>query len=82
MLEKLLKELGERGYEVMWRYETMTNSIRIRMEKKIGKEWCYEERIVGFDELYYGSGSQSMFEFNMDRILREMFRRLRNRLPI
>lgn len=70
VLERLLKELGERGFEVSWRYEIMTNSIVIRMEKRIGGRWRILETRVEFSDLY--SGGSAMFEFNMMYILREM----------
>ena len=33
-IERLLKELGERHFEVLWRYEVFTNSIVIQMDKR------------------------------------------------
>lgn len=36
MLEKLLKELGKKGYEVSWRYVVMLDAIDIRHLKRIG----------------------------------------------
>ena len=70
MLEKLLKELGERGFEVSWRYEIMTNLIIIRMEKRIDGRWYKLNSRVEFSDLY--SGGSALFEFNMMYILREM----------
>lgn len=70
MLEKLLKELGERGFEVLWRYEITTNSIIVRMEKRIGGRWRGLDTRVEFSDLY--SGGSALFEFNMMYILREM----------
>ena len=70
MLEKLLKELGERGFEVFWRYEITTNLILIRMEKRIDGRWRKLDSRVEFSDLY--SGGSALFEFNMARILREM----------
>lgn len=32
MLEKTLIDLAHRHFEIMWRYEAMTNSIIVRME--------------------------------------------------
>ena len=29
MIESLLKELGERHFEILWRYESATNSLEI-----------------------------------------------------
>ena len=70
MLEKLLKELGERGFEVSWRYEIMTNLIIIRMEKRIDRRWYKLDSRVEFSDLY--SGGSALFEFNMMYVLREM----------
>lgn len=70
MLEKLLKELGERHFEVSWRYEVMTNSIIIRIEKRIDGLWRKLDTRVDFSKLY--SGGSAMFEFNTMYILREM----------
>lgn len=79
MLEKLLKELGEQGYTVEWRYELPTNSIIIRLIKIFpGEGWRRYQlcQKVGFDEFYYGVCSQSMFEFNMVQILRQMVKKI------
>ena len=70
MLEKLLKELGERGFEVSWRYEIMTNLIIIRMEKRIDGRWYKLDSRVEFSDLY--SSGSALFEFNMMYVLREM----------
>lgn len=35
MIENLLKDLGENHFEVLWKYECITDSIVIQMEKKI-----------------------------------------------
>lgn len=78
MLEKLLKELGEKGYEISWQYEFPTNSIIIRLTYQYGADiWQRYTQVqkVGFDEFYYGVGSQSMFEFDMVQILREMVKK-------
>ena len=70
MLEKLLKELSERHFKVSWRYELTTESIIIRLEKRINGLWRKLDNRVGFSMLY--SGGSAMFEFNMVYILREM----------
>lgn len=70
MLEKLLKELDERGFKVSWWYEVMTNSIIIRMGKRIDGLWRKLDNRVEFFDLY--PGGSAMFEFNMARILRGM----------
>lgn len=33
MLEETLKELGERGYNVLWSYSTESNEIYVRVRK-------------------------------------------------
>lgn len=72
MLEKLLKELGEKGYEVSWRYNIMLNCIDIRLERRFNKQWHKLNRMVTFEEMRYISGGQSAFEFAMTQILRWM----------
>ena len=69
MLEKLLKELGEKGYEVSWRYNIMLNCIDIRLERQFNKQWYKLNRMVTFDEIYAISGGLSGFEFAMTQIL-------------
>lgn len=32
MFERILKDLANRHFEVIWRYENMTNSIMVRLE--------------------------------------------------
>ena len=39
MLEKTLIDLAHRHFEIMWRYEAMTNSIIVRMEKRYKQRW-------------------------------------------
>ena len=39
MLEKTLIDLAHRHFEIMWRYEAMTNSIIVHMEKRY-KQQC------------------------------------------
>jgi hypothetical protein len=34
MFERTLKDLANRHFEVIWRYENMTNSIMVRLEKR------------------------------------------------
>lgn len=63
MLEELLKMLGSRGYEVMWRYEVMTNSIVIQLERRVDKQWCQLKRVVSFDDIR---------SFGMAQILKRM----------
>lgn len=75
MLEELLKSLGEAEYNIEWRYEASTNSIIIRLWKMFGERRYTLMQRVCFEDLYYGPGSQSMFEFNMVRIIRELVKR-------
>lgn len=72
MLEKLLKELGEKGYEVSWRYNVTLNCIDIRLERRFNKQWHKFNRMVTFDEMRYLNGGQPGFEFAMTHILRWM----------
>lgn len=44
-IERLLKELGERHFEVLWRYEVLTNSIVIQMDKRYCHQWYRLARI-------------------------------------
>lgn len=76
MLEKLLKELGEKGYEVSWRYNIMLNCIDIRLERRFNKQWHKLNRMVTFEEMRYISGGQSAFEFAMTQILRWLINKM------
>ena len=76
MLEKLLKELGEKGYEVYWRYNIMLNCIDIRLERRFNKQWYKLNRMVTFTEIYAIPGGQSGFEFAMTQILRWMVEKM------
>lgn len=67
MLEKLLKELGERGFEVSWRYEVMTNSIIIRIEKRIDGLWRKLDTRVDFSKLYSGGSTLREMVNKMER---------------
>lgn len=71
MLEKLLKELGEKGYEISWRYEFLTNSIVLQIEKREeGYLPVRYGRQITFDQMRAISGGQPGFEFAMTQILR------------
>lgn len=79
MLEKLLKDLGEQGYEIEWRYEVPTNSIIIRMTKPFKRKTWRRYQLcqkVEFDAFYFGPSSEQMFEFNMVQILRQMVEKM------
>lgn len=67
MLEKLLKELGERHFEVSWRYEVMTNSIIVRMEKRIDGLWRKLDTRVDFSKLYSGGSTLREMANKMER---------------
>ena len=77
MLEKLLKKLGEQGYEVMWRYNVMMNCIDIRLERRFKKQWYTLNQMVAFNEIRAIPGSQSGFEFAMTQILRWMVEKMK-----
>lgn len=76
MLEKLLKELGEQGYEVSWRYNVIPNAIDIRLEKRYIKQWYKLNQMVTFDEIRAIPGSQLGFEFAMTQILQWMVKKM------
>ena len=76
MLEKLLKELGEKGYEVSWRYNVMLNCIDIRLERRFNKQWYKLNRMVTFAEMCDISGGQPGFEFAMTQCLRRMVNKM------
>lgn len=78
MLEKLLKELGEKGYEVSWRYVVTLGVIDIRLKRRINKQWHKFNRMVTFDEMRYLNGGQPGFEFAMTHILRWMVSKIEN----
>lgn len=79
MLEKLLKKLGEQGYEISWSYEAPTNSVIIRLVKTYsGKErsrYQFCKRLT-FDEMRDIAGGQSGFEFAMTQYLRWMVEKM------
>lgn len=75
MLEELLKSLREAEYNIEWRYEASTNSIIIRLWKMFGERRYTLMQRVCFEDLYFGPGSQSMFEFNMVWIIRGLVTR-------
>lgn len=76
MLEKLLKELGEKGYEVSWRYNVTLDCIDIRLERRFNKQWYKLNRMVTFAEMRDISGGQPGFEFAMTQILRWMVNKM------
>lgn len=76
MLEKLLKELGNQGYEVSWRYNVTMNCIDIRLERRFKKQWYTLNQMVAFDEIRAIPGSQSRFELAMTQILQWMVEKM------
>lgn len=79
MLENTLRELGDQGYEIEWKYERITNSIIIRMRKSIpGKEWQRYQLCQRID-FYIARHSiclSTNFNIVMSQILKEMAERL------
>lgn len=53
MIESLLKELGERHFEILWRYESATNSIVIQMDKRDCHQRHRLVRKVMFDAMTF-----------------------------
>lgn len=80
MIENLLKELGERHFEVLWRYEVLTNSIVIQMDKRYCHQWHRLARKVTFDNFRHIRSKQ--FEFVMVRILRDMAQELEYQIKV
>ena len=76
MLEKLLKKLGEKGYEVSWRYNVTMNCIDIRLERRFRKQWYTLNQMVAFDEIRAISEGQLGFEFAMTQILQWMVEKM------
>ena len=75
MIEKVLKELAERHFEVFWKYEVLTDSIDIQLYKRNNGKLYKIVRKVGFDEIRCGS----IFEFFMVQILKNMAQELEQR---
>lgn len=80
MIESLLKELGERHFEILWRYESATNSIVIQMDKRDRHQRHGLVRKVMFDDLHRIRSNQ--FEFVMVRFLNEMAQELEYRIKV
>lgn len=73
MLEQTLKDLAERGFDIMWHYDIPMNAIHFRLSKQ--KENGYRRtlcRMVDFEEFRLNFGNEPLFEFHMCRILNEM----------
>lgn len=65
MLEKTLIDLAHRHFEIMWRYEAMTNSIIVHMEKQYGQQRYQQNCQVTFREI----GCSGGFEVYMVMLL-------------
>lgn len=70
MFERTLKDLANRHFEVIWRYENMTNSIMVRLEKRFDRQWYKLEQKIGFEDLK--TSNMPLFEFCMVQILKGM----------
>lgn len=59
------KDLANRHFEVIWRYENMTNSIMVRLEKRFDLKWYKLERRIGFEtyEIQHALFEFCMFKF-------------------
>lgn len=80
MIESLLKEQGERHFEILWRYESATNSIVIQMDKRDRHQRHGLVRKVMFDDFHRIRSNQ--FEFVMVRFLNEMAQELEYRIKV
>lgn len=73
IFEQTLKNLADRGFEVSWLYESMTNSILIRLKKMdLNKQWYRNEYRIGLEDMGRYLGSDSLFDFNMAQFLKAM----------
>lgn len=79
-IERLLKELGERHFEVLWRYEVLTNSIVIQMDKRDCHQRHRLARKVMFDDFRRIRSNQ--FEDTMVRFLKEMAQELEYQIKV
>lgn len=79
MLENTLRELGDQGYEIEWKYEHTTDSIIIRMRKTNPfREW-YRYQVCQRIDWYTARHSiclSTNFSIIMSQILKEMAERL------
>lgn len=80
MIESLLKELGERHFGILWRYEVSTNSIVIQMDKRYCHQWYRLVRKVTFDDIRHIRSNQ--FEDIMVRFLKDMAQELEYRIKV
>ena len=56
MLEKTLIDLAHRHFKIMWRYEAMTNSIIIHVEKQYGQQRYQQNYRITFEEIGCSGG--------------------------
>lgn len=68
MLEKTLIDLAHRHFEIMWRYEAMTNSIVVHIEKRYNQQWYKQNYRVTFREI----GCSGGFEVFMSMLLKHL----------
>ena len=68
MLEKTLIDLAHRHFKIMWRYEAMTNSIIIHVEKQYGQQRYQQNCRITFEEI----GCSGGFELSMIVLLNRM----------
>ena len=68
MLEKTLIDLAHRHFKIMRRYEAMTNSIIIHVEKQYGQQRYQQNYQITFEEI----GCSGGFELSMIVLLNRM----------
>ena len=68
MLEKTLIDLAHRHFKIMWRYEAMTNSIILHVEKQYGQQRYQPNYRITFEEI----GCSGGFELSMIVLLNRM----------
>ena len=80
MIESLLKELGERHFEILWRYESATNSIVIQMDKRDCHQRHRLVRKVTLDDFHHFITDQ--FEDTMVQFLKDMAQELEYQIKV
>ena len=70
MFERTLKDLANRHFEVMWRYENMTNSIIVRLEKRFDRQWYKLEQRTGYEDRL--TSNMPLCDFCMVQFLKGM----------
>lgn len=71
-IEKVLSDLGKRHFEIYWRYEVLTNSIIIQLEKRVHHRWYRTVQKVRSDDICHSNG----FDFFMVQILKNLAQEL------